>query len=231
MRLNFLQPLSRRLPLLMILLLSTIVAGFSWVAYAEIRLATLDASQSHLDNAARQIATLLDSSLRRLRRELASNAADEHVVAALRNPAPGGDSVVSRTLEAFRARVPQYVAVSIWRRTGARILTSGSPEFAQATSSEAVAGARRGLRVSHFSVVHDTLAYAIMTPVVATPYDTLGYIVGTLRIGGSNVGSALSRLLGPGARLFIGNSDGSHWTDLDSTVVGPPRSVIGRPHA
>ena len=79
------QRLSSRLPLLMTLLLSVVVIGVSWSAYIQVKRAALDASEAHLESAGRQIATLLDSSLRRARRELAPLAADPRILAELRS--------------------------------------------------------------------------------------------------------------------------------------------------
>jgi len=214
----------------MTLLLSVVVVGVSWSAYIQVKRAALDASRAHLESAGRQIATLLDSSLRRARRELAPLAADPRILAELRSQRTPIDPVIDSLLEAFQHRTARYAAVSIWSSQGVRLASSGSPDVAEATGADAVAGVQRGLRVSRFFVLRDTLAYGVVTPVLAA-HDVVGYVVASARINSSRNGAAVSRLLGPGVRLLVGNAGGGLWTDLDSVVPGPPLSTLGEERA
>jgi len=227
MQVKALQPISRRLPLLITALLSIIVAGVSWTAYAHVRQATLDASQGHLESAAHQISTLLDSSLRRTRRDLLGIASDARIVSSLRTSVRPADQSIVDSLDAFRRRNPRYLAVSIWNKRGDRLATSGSPELAQTTGVDGVANARRtGRRASRFIRVGDTVAYGVLAAVTTGITDTLGFVVGTLHIGDSGSSDALARLLGNGARLLVGNVDGGVWTNLKEVVSGPPLEVV-----
>jgi signal transduction histidine kinase len=66
-------------------------------------------------------------------------------------------------------------------------------------------------------------------PVIATVTDnghTIGYIVCWQRLLASPQAVAqFSQLMGTGAKLYIGNTDGSVWTDMIRPVTGPPFKV------
>ncbi len=226
MKISALQPLRRRLPLIMMINLSIVVTGVSWTAYSQVKRASLDASREHLANAGTQIATLIDSTIRRVRRELAPFAADPGILATLSASGVEVDKAVGDSLESLRTRL-HLEAVSLWRADGERLGTWGSPDIAQATGADVVAETARGMRASRFVRVHDTIAYGVVFAIGRQSDRPLGYIVGSERVGDSGAGGALSRLLGPGARLFVGNADGSLWTNLDAAAPGPPTSVLG----
>lgn len=225
MKVIALQSLRRRLPLLMTITLSIVIAGVSWSAYSQVKRATLDASRVHLENAGRQIATLLDSAIRRTRRELAPLATDPQILTALRSSGPLVDSAIIDSLDVVRTRL-RLGAVALWDANGHRLATSGSADIAQVTGADVIAAAPRGMRVSRFALVHDTLAYGVVYPIGGQTDRPRGYLVGSSRLGDSRTGTTLSRLLGPGARLLVGNASGDVWTDLDSLAVGPPSSAL-----
>jgi signal transduction histidine kinase len=66
-------------------------------------------------------------------------------------------------------------------------------------------------------------------PVIATVTDnghTIGYIICWQRLLASPQAVAqFSQLMGTGAKLYIGNTDGSVWTDMIRPVTGPPFKV------
>lgn len=228
MQLKGLQPLSRRLPLLITMLLSLIVAGVSWTAYLQVRRATLAATRAHLETAANQVSTLLDSALRLTRRDVLTFASEAPVAAGLQRSGAGVDRALSDSLDAFRAR-KHYLAVSIWSARGDRVATAGSVALAQATGGEAIASVGRAApRTSRFALVGDTVAYGMTAAITTATHDTVGFVVGTLRLGDSGSSDALARLLGSDVRLLIGNVDGRIWTNLKTVVPGPPSAVVQR---
>jgi two-component system cell cycle sensor histidine kinase/response regulator CckA len=65
----------------------------------------------------------------------------------------------------------------------------------------------------------DTVVYAVTAPVASLAGERLGYVVVTRRlIGGSETAALMSGLVGRGARVLIGNADGSLFTDLTKPV-------------
>jgi PAS domain S-box-containing protein len=222
---RFVQPLGRRLPLLIILLLSLVGAGMSWSAYDQIRHATLDASEAHLEASGQQIAALLDSSLRQARRGLAPLGSDPRIISALRaSPLPRSGGALSM-LDSVRKQTPHCVAVSVLTRSGARVAVAGSARLAQATERDVAAIGRSRVSVSGFIALADTLAYGITFPVTTSATDTTGYVVATMLIKAGN-GGAVSRMIGPGAHLLVGSAHGGVWTNLDSVVPGPAAALI-----
>jgi PAS domain S-box-containing protein len=228
MKLKGFESLSRRLPLLSTALFAAIITGVLWTAYVEVRRATIEASQAHLESAAHQVSSLLESSLRTRRNDLRAVATDSLVMSSLRE---SGATVAQRSLAAalddFRARTARFGAVSIWTSQGERLVTSGSVVLAQATGQDAVSNAKRGsARVSRFILVGDTVGYAVVSAVTTASLDTLGFVVGTLRLSDSSSSDAVARLLGRGARLLVGNADGSLWTNLKTVIPGPPADIL-----
>jgi signal transduction histidine kinase len=70
---------------------------------------------------------------------------------------------------------------------------------------------------------------AMYYPVIATVTDSehiIGYIVSWQRLLATPQAVAqFSQLMGTGAKLYIGNTDGSLWTDMIRPVTGPPFKV------
>ncbi|MDB4875611.1 MAG: sensor protein [Gemmatimonadetes bacterium] len=223
------QPLTRRLPLLIAFLLCLVAGGISWAAYIQVRRAVLETTDAHLHSASGEIADALQASLRRLPHDLEPLARDPAVAAVMRG-LPGTDTgAAARAMAAFRARSPQYAAVSVWSRTGDLRLVSGSRLFAEAMRSSLDRAAGTSFQtVGPFVVVHDSVAFGIVFPSVALSGDTVGFVVGSRRFDDSGGAALMGKLLGENARLVLGNVGGDVWTNLLAPVPAPP--AVAREH-
>ena len=225
-----LQPLARRLPLLLTTLLAVIVSGVSWTAYLQIKRAALETSRAHVESAAHQVATMLDGSLLRVRTELRGLANDRRLGAALLS-APRPDTAALRgVLTSFRAQHPQFVILSVWTPPRKLLATTGSDSLAAiARAPFATAGAGDGWRVSPIRAVQGVDQFSVVAPVVARGIDTVGYVVGARAFSDSGSAKVVARLIGPGSRFLLGNLSGNLWTNLATRVSGPPLTALHDP--
>jgi PAS domain S-box-containing protein len=219
------KPLSRRLPLLIALLLCVIVGGISIASYFQVRRAMFQTVAAHLDDASHGIAGSLNRSLRLAADELGTAAGDSAVVAFTSAPTRADRGAAMRALDELRTRSPQLVALSIRNHEGAVVLASGSPVLDNTPA--AGAGARRA--GGRFVLVGDSVFYAVFAPIRDSRGGTLGMLVGTRRLTTATGSSLIGRLLGKGGRLAVGNAAGGVWTDLSNVIPAPSPDVLSRP--
>jgi len=220
-----LQPLRRKLPLLITSLLFVVVAVASWSAYHQLERGLLLATGDRVGAATQRLALILDDQTNRLRLDEQRIAAlpaivqfaaskgtvgrDSALAALGRERAPGTQGPVSVSLMDVSGRV-------LLMRGGARPAPVVPPALVGASARDTL---RRGW-VGPFVAVGDSVYYAVAAPVIASG-DTVGVVVSYRGLGGGS-SQPISGLIGAGATLAIGNVDGSVWTDLGHRIEGPP---------
>ena len=223
--LDALQPLRRKLPLLITSLLFVVVAVASWSAYQQLERALLLATGDRVAAATQRLALILDDQTNRLRLDEQRIAALPAIVRFASSKGTLGRDSALMALERERSPGAQGpVSVSLFDASGHLLLVSGESRPAPAVPTP-YAGAttidtlRRGW-VGPFVAVRDSLYYSVAAPVIVA-HDTVGVVVSYRGLAGGS-SQPISGLIGAGAALAIGNTDGSVWTDLARRVEGPP---------
>ena len=230
------QPLHRKLPLLISALLCAVVISFGWLAQRELGRALESAAADRLQGAAQRLGMMLSQSsagrfaeVERLSRDssilrfaLAPSAARRQDAAAALERRPSQAAIPSRALIGRDCQPLISVGSLAPALPGC---TPGSGLVRQASSP-----ASDRAWVLPFVARGDTILYAVAAPVIGTSADTLGYVVQTRNLTGNQTARELSSLIGEGAAFMIGNASGDPlWTDLSTSVPGPPARAPGAP--
>ena len=222
---EFLQPLRRKLPLLIAALLCVVVVTFGWLVKRELSKASETAAGQRLAIAAQRLASILEQAAGAMRTQVRAIASDSSVVAAVMRPderANGAAAVLAKSL----SESTQPPTRAIWTRECRRVIAVGplrnNPLLQRCPALDSAA-----LRevVRPLEARGDSIVVLAGSPIVGTNHDTLGYLVQAGVSTGSGV-EAVSSLIGSGAVVMFGNATGPDvWTDLSKRVTGPSRPL------
>jgi signal transduction histidine kinase len=230
----------RQLPLLICLLLSAMILLFGTISYMAIRKASLAIGEQRLQSITEQLSAMLQQSGHIV---LANTAlvANGAAVTGYLGADPAQPMLPGKTADAFQKLMNDSLTVWVELRDlhGRQLLWQGRPEAPAV--SQGMSGGEPGKTPAIPDVVKEIMADKADSNFVGKLYhvgDSLYYpiIVRAARDGKalgwlvrwkivrstSKAVSDLSKLLGSKAALYVGNDDGSVWTDLAQPVPGPP---------
>lgn len=226
--LDALQPLRRKLPLLITSLLFVVVAAASWSAYHHLERALILVASDRVGSATQRLAALVDDQMSVARLEEQRVAALPAVVrfASSRRASDREDARVA--LDRERAAGPQGpVSITLMDASRTPLLMIGHarpvPAVTLPSSPPAASDTLRRGWVGPFVAAGDSVFYSVTAPVIAAA-DTVGFVVSYRTFAGGQT-QAINGLIGSGARFAFGNDDGSVWTDLTQRVDGPAPSL------
>ncbi|HEX6181181.1 MAG TPA: HAMP domain-containing protein, partial [Chitinophagaceae bacterium] len=225
----------QRLTVLTCILLLTIIVVFGWLAYVGVKKEALKTGHERLQLLSEQLSAILASSARNgitttyvagnrpaVQQYLSSGGKDslaqiQMVLAELRRD--------TANLQVELRDIEKKLVLRSAKQ-GIDISINIDPMFSFADN-----GNRDSGRVGKFYQLNDIIIYPLVVP-VAEQGRLVGYIVRWRRTTtGSRTLEQISKIMGPGAKLYVGNADGTMWTDM-LTVVSPPldqrshRSVV-----
>jgi signal transduction histidine kinase len=215
----------RKLPLLISALLCAVVAALSWASYRRLEGALIIAAGDRVMNVAQRLAGMLDDSGKRLRRDLRQIGEDPKVTAFIKAPNAAGRGTVEQILNRRKATAPQIAWLELRRADGTRVLTVGEARPAMSLPKPPRAAddtTSRGAWVGSLFAIGDTVYFNIVSAVIRSPSDTLGYVVEFRRLSSAQGADALRGLVGTDAVILLGDKNGEVWTDLVRRVPGPP---------
>jgi PAS domain S-box-containing protein len=217
-----LEPLARRITVLISLVLVGIMGSMLWLAHTRVVAAVGNSELARLGASANLLASTLSSQARRLSRDVARIAAIPEVKGIPVSPGKRSTSL-DRILDGERARSPLIRTVTVWDATG-RVLASRGPE---------VRGGRAAPRLPPFpetmtaqvvgplEAVGDTVIYTLTAPIVDLAERTVGYVTVTRQLTeGNEAATLLTGLVGPEAQVLLGNAEGDFLSDLTRPVPG-----------
>ncbi|MEO8619877.1 MAG: ATP-binding protein [bacterium] len=227
---EFFQPLSRKLPLLIAALLCAVVATFGLLAHRELERVIDAAAADRLLVASQRLAAMLGESATGFRTETRTIASDSAVLAVLDRPSDAAKSAATAALTSQRSPT-QIASRMLWTKSCELVLAVGPLKGAEEMTrcpARTTAGDVRRFSLTHdwlqpLALRGDTVWYAGVAPVVRASGDTIGYLV-QARVFGGTGGQMISSLIGKDATLMIGNASGEDvWSDLSKRVAGPSR--------
>ncbi|HWG53689.1 MAG TPA: ATP-binding protein [Gemmatimonadaceae bacterium] len=225
-----LQPIRRKLPVLISGLLLVAMAAYSWSAYRQIERILIAAAGSRSIGVAQRLAALLDESARRVRTESRALAADSIVQRVLLRSDSASRSAARVFLESRRGpTTPQLTSIALFTTSHERVVSVGDAHISPGdidTLLRAAAGQRPGSAVvSPLRAAGDTIYYQVLVPVVQTNGDTLGFVMESRSSRSGKAGEAgaevIRQLIGRDAAFLVGDTATRLWTDLAKLVPGP----------
>jgi len=209
-----------RLTLLICLLLLTVVLAYSWVSYSKIKQASIEASKTRLESLSGQLGNMFGQSAQAVVSATRTAAAQPAIKQFLKSG--GKDSI-----PAARKRLQLLIQDTTWTIA---LLTTAKGELLLSSDSNRVppinadialnlAGSRPDTGVIGKVFHLDTLMYYPVTAAVFSGKDLVGYLVRWRQMQTSPQAILqFSQLVGEDVTLYVGNTDGSLWTDLQKPV-------------
>lgn len=220
--LESLQPLRRRLPLLISLLLSVTVAVFSWVAYREMVKVLREAGIARTSHAVDRLATALDVSARRLKAESRRVANDTTVRAVLVRADSASRARAERAFTQIIAQAPQVLALVIRDTTDSAVLTVGDLADGTLPIENLTTGWDTTFEATRIEPIQLDLTpprYRVITR-IADGDRAIGYFVQHRLLSTAQGIELLEGLIGQETTVLLGNASGG-WTNFDGRVRGP----------
>jgi signal transduction histidine kinase len=216
----------QQLPLLICLLLLVMILLFGTISYVAIRQASMAVGQQRLQSLTEQLSDMLQQSGHNLAagtRAVADSAdiagyLDTNSSHSLLRPLPG------KVTAAFQHLLADTLTVWVELRDlqGKQLVQQGRSRMPDATK-EITEGRPDSNVVGKLYRVGDSIYFPIIAA-VSRGGKPLGYLLRwrVVRTSSKSV-TQLSGLMGSKAALYVGNRDGSMWTDMAKPVAGPPQ--------
>jgi PAS domain S-box-containing protein len=183
---------------------------------------------TRLQTSADQLAQTLTAQSRRVIADGERVAALPELREALRSQTPSAVAAAARVLQ--RERVGPIHDIMLVDGSGRIVAATGPADSTLARPDNAVHLETAAVAVvSPLSAPRDSVAYAVTAPVVVGGNARPGYVVISRRLmGASESASLMGGLVGRGARVLLGNADGSLVTDFVKPVSMPsPPTATG----
>jgi signal transduction histidine kinase len=218
--------IQQKLPLLICTLLLSAIVSFSFATYYGLKKVTLAIGKQRLYTLTDQLSSMFGQSAQFIVNATLNTANQNTVKQYLRS---GGKEFRTETLESIGKlyRDSTWVLIELLDSNLKPVLRSNKSTIAgvkvDMKNVLSFTKISPGLsKVGKIYKVGDSMYYPIIAP-VADKKHILGYIVCWQIVQATQKAVALlSQLMGTGATMYIGNADGSLWTDLIKPVPNPP---------
>jgi signal transduction histidine kinase len=216
-----------RLPLLMAVLLFGVVGASTWASYRGVKESALEVGRERLLNLTQQLASLLQQSSAALTTKTLTVANDPAVSTFVRSPSGTTRPGASAALQQFMPpQDPNSLQVEIWNADKSPLLVlpngaSAEPSSLEAEFKQSLADPFKTAGV--IRVINDVPAYPTVAAVKDEAGKPMGYLVRWRKLSSTpEARKQLTDLLGSQTALYLGNNEGSVWTDLVNIVPKPP---------
>lgn len=217
--------IQQRLSLLISLLLLCVIIAFASVSYWGTKRTALNIGSERLKAVTTQLSTMLGQSAQTITIGTRNTASSKVIKDYFINPEQGLDTAALALVQKLRPD-STWVATELLDNSGTIIYNSTLPgKRIDADRKQLIASVPvDSCIVGEFISLNDTIYY----PVIASVSDSnklIGYLIRwKIQLSNPRSISQFSGLLGSNAKLFVGNADGSLWTDLIKPVQSPVRN-------
>jgi len=225
--------IQQRLPLLICILLLSVFIAFSWISNISVKKASREISAERLNTLTEQLSSMFAQSAQGLVVSTRVAAKQEAIKNYFLPENNSSDTAVMHALEKLRPD-STWPLTLLTNRKREIVLQSGLKDVQIPIGLDSVISqlllAPDSAKIGKLYQTGNSIYY----PIVATVTNRtkiIGYLV-RWRIQKSTLRAVaqFSQLLGDNATLFLGNADGSLWTDLNKTVASPPLKAQTRDH-
>ena len=215
----------QRLPLLICSLLLTVILVFGVTSYLGVRNAAFKVGQGRLHSLSQQLSSMLSTSAHNVIAATYTQANNAAVKAYLQS---GGKDSVDEINKLFKDLLKDStcVEVRLLNTEQKTILNSSKPELTQNLPMDeimsAIANKRDSGQLGNIYGIGKALYYPVVASIMHKQ-KTIGYLIRWRKMQArSKSVDQLSQLIGTDAKLYVGNVDGSLWTDMVTPVAPPP---------
>jgi signal transduction histidine kinase len=217
--------LQHRLPLLICLLLVSTVLALGFLSELGVKKAAMAMGKERLGNLTNQLSTMYGQSAVAITTATRANAAQEAFKKNMETPARGTDTEIVRMLDKMRPD-STWVLTELVDKNFRPVVRSGpaakTMELDLKQALDGISIAPDSCVVGKFIELKGILYYPIVAA-VTDQKNIKGYLVRwRLQTASPAALVQLSQLLGSNATLYVGNWDGTLWTDMRDKVPPPP---------
>lgn len=213
-----------RLPLLICSLLLTVLLVFGIISYLGVRKAAVKVGEDRLQALTHQLSRMLFNSMNNL---ITANYAQANMPVVKTYLESGGKNSVEEISKFFKELLKDsnYVQVQLLNGEKKSLLNSIKPEITGSLPlNELFTTASDKPDTGKIGNIY-AIGNSVYYPIVASVIDknrTIGYLIRWRKMHATS-GSVdqLSQLMGTNAKLYVGNADGSLWTDMMTPVSAP----------
>ena len=224
--------IKQKLPLLICTLLLSAIVIYSFATYYGLKKATLTVGRARLHTLTDQLSSMLGQSAQVVTATLHATASQNTLIQYLRS---GGKEFHKETLDALNKshRDSTWVSVELLDSARKTVLRSDkSTAHVKVNINDVLSSTpvdKIPCRVGKFYMVGNAMYYPVIAS-VSEKNQILGYIVCWQHVETTpQAAQQLSQIMGTGAVLYIGNNDGSLWTDMVKPVTSPPIKILSMP--
>jgi signal transduction histidine kinase len=216
--------IERRLPLLMSVLLLIVVAALAGSAYREVRRAALAAAHERLQSVITQLTSSNAESYRSRITTLAAAGRNDTLSRYVAAPVPAARDSALRIVARLAQDTASSIGALVTDSTGHIVLATGDTARMRRLGSSGIP--RDSGTIGPLARTDSTVAFAEAVP-VRRAGRTIGQLTRWSRLNTSaRSREVISRFIGLGALIFIGNPSGDVWVDLAGAQATPaPRDT------
>lgn len=216
--------IQQRLPLLICVLLLCTIITFSWTSYLGVKKAALKVGQDRIHTLTAQLSSMFGQSGPTLNTATANSAAQGSIKNFIHSGGKESDTAALNVLQKLQLD-STWVSVELLNADREPILQSGKLDLGKDLSLDAVITSLSlqdgNSKIGKLYAIRDSIYYPVVAPVTEKD-QVIGYLVRwRLQLATQKALLQFSQLLGTNSILYIGNTDGSLWTNLIKPVPRP----------
>ncbi len=220
--------IQQRLPLLICILLLSVVAAVGIASYIGVKKASLRIASERLRTVTEQLSSIFGQTAQVAMYSAHNVASEEPVKNFLLSGGTGADSSAITSIRKLQTD-SQSLYVELVNLDGKQVARFGRPEIRIRIDNKSILTDLQvepdSSKVTKMYHVGDSLFYAIVATVTNNK-QTIGYLLRWRLIFATSQGMAqFSELLGADAEIYVGNTDGTAWSDLIKAVKSPPADI------
>ena len=220
--------IQQRLPLLICILLCSVIVTFGFASYYGVKKATLEMGTKRLHTLTDQLSAMLTASSTKLYTISLAVARQDTIK---KNVQSRGTELRTEALEILNnlRKDSSWVLLELLDSNKSPVLWTGNKGTEAKLSLDTIFSSLRvgpdSCKVGKIYAAGDSMYYPVVTSIVDKKL-VIGYLVSWRSLSSSPKElEQLSQLMGASATLYIGNTDGSLWTNLIKPVPAPPIDI------
>jgi len=215
--------LQKRLPLLIFILLLCIIVIFSTIAYVGVKKDAMKTGQSRLQSLTLQLSSLFGQSAQTMLAAMKTAAAQESIKEHLFSQGKEKKAEAIEVLEKL-GQEKQSVMLALLDKEYKQVLHLYKDSVQRFNYDSVLSKIFINTDTSvieRLYHINDSIYYPVIVP-VTNNNSVIGYLIRwRVQYSTSRSIAQFSQLLGADASLYVGNTDGSLWTDLVTTIDKP----------
>jgi signal transduction histidine kinase len=215
--------IEKKLPISIFLLLFIVIITLSTASYIGVRNASLEVGEERIKALTEQFASLFRNSTERINDPVIKLTQSAYINRYLRSPSAFNAEEIKDSLINYFDNDTLTHSLELWNASEKRILAIKESfyhyEILDSLFNQLI---NREIILGKIHSINDTMFYPIAAA-LKNNNKLIGYLVRWRIIKNNpNALRQVTNLLGENASIYVGNHDGSLWTDLINTVPPPP---------